>query len=172
VNLRLTSGSAEITRGIGEALGRAATGPLAFLLTGDYGTGKTTFVQGLARGLDIAGPVRSPSYNILKRYSGRLVLVHADLYRTRSAPEVDELGIHEIAAADGILAVEWPGRYLPPLSEMPCIAVSFSFPADMPLSRHSACAGEEVDTRRNLEFQWQDDCPATIKAVLHALAAR
>jgi len=172
VNLRLTSGSAEITRGIGEALGRAATGPLAFLLTGDYGTGKTTFVQGLARGLDIAGPVRSPSYNILKRYSGRLVLVHADLYRTRSAPEVDELGIHEIAAADGILAVEWPGRYLRPLSEMPCIAVSFSFPADMPLSRHSACAGEEVDTRRNLEFQWQDDCPATIKAVLHALAAR
>jgi tRNA threonylcarbamoyladenosine biosynthesis protein TsaE len=195
VNLRLTSGSAEITRTVGEALGRAATGPLAFLLTGDYGTGKTTFVQGLARGLEIVGPVRSPSYNILKRYQGRLVLVHADLYRTRSAPEVEELGLHDIADAAGILAVEWPGRFLPPLAEMPCIAVSFSFPADLPLAGHrfggaavpgrqpsagaesrptgtAARATEEADSRRNLEFQWQDDCPATIKAVLHALAAR
>jgi tRNA A37 threonylcarbamoyladenosine biosynthesis protein TsaE len=121
--------------------------------------------------------VRSPSYNILKRYSGRLVLLHADLYRTRSAPEVDELGIYDIADAHGILAVEWPGRYLPPLSEMPCISVSFSFPADMPLGRQpsagtAARATEEVDTRRNLEFQWQDDCPEILKAVLNALAAR
>jgi tRNA threonylcarbamoyladenosine biosynthesis protein TsaE len=166
MNLRLTSGGPSVTFGVGEALGRVAEGPLALLLVGDYGTGKTTFVKGLAAGLDIEDLVRSPSYNIVKRYSmGRRVLVHADLYRTRTDPDIEELGLLEMASEDGILAVEWPGRYLVPAREMPNLMVVFSFLPD------GQSLGED-DQRRNLEFTWQDDCPAGIVEVLSALAAR
>jgi len=162
---RLVSGGANVTKGIGEAIGRAATGPLAIMLVGDYGTGKTTFVQGLAVGLGIVEPVRSPSYNIMKRYdTGRFPLVHADLYRTRSNPDIEELGILDILTAHGILAIEWPGRYLPPVQEMPNISINFSYPPGGP-------EGESVD-RRNLEINWVDDCPPAIVGVLRALAAR
>jgi tRNA threonylcarbamoyladenosine biosynthesis protein TsaE len=161
---RLVSRSPEITRGIGEAIGRVAEGPLALLLVGDYGTGKTTFVQGLAVGLGITGPVRSPSYNILKRYdSGRLVLVHADLYRTRSAPDIEELGMLDIITARGILAVEWPGRYIPPVQEMPTINMRLSFPAS---------AGTDSTDQRSIEFTWQEDCPSMVREVLRALGRR
>ena len=161
---RLVSGSAKVTRGIGEAIGRVAEGPLAILLVGDYGTGKTTFVQGLAAGLGIIEPVRSPSYNILKRYdTGRCPLVHADLYRTRSNPDIEELGILDILTARGILAVEWPGRYLPPIKEMPNIAINLSYPP----GKLDEAAGE----RRNLEMSWREDCPPGVIGVLRALTA-
>lgn len=166
MNLRLTSGGAQVTRGIGEALGRAAQGPLLLLLTGDYGSGKTTFVQGLAAGLGITEPVRSPSYNILKRYaSGRLVLVHADLYRTRSLADIGELGIFEILPPDGILAIEWPGSYLPPAADMPTLTVGMSMPPAVPGSEDAS-----ADLRR-IEFYWDDRCPGAVQEVLRALAA-
>lgn len=165
MNLRLISGGAQVTRGIGEAVGRVVSGPLALLLIGDYGTGKTTFVQGLAAGLGIAGPVRSPSYNIMKRYSGRLVLVHADLYRTHSVPEIEELGLIEAAGDSGIIAVEWPGRYMPPARAMPTLTVQFSFPPGVP-------SHEAQPRRRNMEFIWTTDCPRAVYEVLRALVAR
>jgi len=165
--VRIVAGSAEITRGIGTALGKVAEGPLAFLLVGDYGTGKTTLVQGIAAGLGVSEVVRSPSYNILKRYdSGRLILVHADLYRTQSDPDIEELGIMDILSAKGILAVEWPGRYLPPAKEMPCVSVNLSYPAGQKVS------GGTLETRRNLEFCCGDGCPERVMEVLSALAAR
>lgn len=166
MNLRLVSSGAKITRGIGAAIGRVAPGPLALLLVGDYGTGKTTLVQGLAEGLDITGPVRSPSYNIMKVYTtGRVLLVHADLYRTKSLPEIEELGLAEVAGPGGIIAVEWPGRYLPPVSWMPSLSINFSFPPGVP-------GLSDEPNRRLLEFVWREDCPAAVLEVLHALAAR
>jgi len=162
---RVVSSSPHVTRGVGEALGRVASGPLALLLVGDYGTGKTTFVQGLAVGLDITDVVRSPSFNILKRYdSGRLPLVHADLYRTQSEPDIEELGILDILQASGILAVEWPGRYLPPAREMPSISIQFSFAAEI------AAPGEDSQLRV-LDISWREDCPARAAEVLNALAS-
>lgn len=163
---RLVSGSPQVTVGIGAALGRVAEGPLALLLSGDYGTGKTTFVQGLAAGLGVSEVVRSPSFTILKRYnSGRVPLVHADLYRTQSDPDIEELGIFDILTVQGILAVEWPGRYLPPAREMPNIAIQFSFPANV----LDAAGGHSQ--HRNLELSWGNDCPLKLMEVLNALAA-
>jgi tRNA threonylcarbamoyladenosine biosynthesis protein TsaE len=164
--MRLISGGAQVTRGIGEALGRSASGPLLLLLVGDYGTGKTTFTQGLAAGLGIEGPVRSPSYNIMKIYSsGRLQLVHADLYRTSSVPEIEELGLYEAAGPNGIMAVEWPGRYLPPARDIPTLSITSSYPAGVP-------GQPEQPNLRNLEFVWSGDCPQPLLEVLRALAAR
>jgi len=163
---RVVSSSPQVTRGVGEALGRVVKGPLALLLVGDYGTGKTTFVQGLAVGLEITDVVRSPSFNILKRYdSGRLPLVHADLYRTQSEPDIEELGILDILQASGILAVEWPGRYLPPAREMPSISIQFSFVAG------AFTAPGEDSLHRVLDISWREDCPVRAAEVLSALAS-
>ena len=61
-------------RALGRALGRAARPGDRFLLEGPFGAGKTTFVQGLAEGLEVPTPISSPSFVIESRHRGRLVL--------------------------------------------------------------------------------------------------
>jgi tRNA threonylcarbamoyladenosine biosynthesis protein TsaE len=97
------------TRKHGERLG-ALLGPGdVVLLSGELGAGKTTFVQGLARGLGFEDSVSSKSFVILGEYRGRTTLYHADLYRLEDPEQVWELGLEEIAR-DGVLVVEWPER--------------------------------------------------------------
>jgi tRNA threonylcarbamoyladenosine biosynthesis protein TsaE len=95
---------------LGSAFGRAAEAGDRFLLEGPFGAGKTTFVQGLAQGLDVETPVGSPSFVIETQHRGRLRLYHIDLYRLeRIEPALlDELEEH--LYGDGVTAVEWPER--------------------------------------------------------------
>ncbi len=80
------------------------------LLEGELGAGKTAFVRGLARALGARDVASSPTFTLLQEYAGaRLTLFHADLYRLSPA-EADDLGLDEVAAGDGVLAVEWPDR--------------------------------------------------------------
>ena len=90
----------------------AAPPGTAITLTGDLGSGKTAFVQGLARGLSVPEEyyVTSPTYNIINEYPGRLTLYHADLYRIADPDELEEIGFSEMAEAGGVMAVEWPDR--------------------------------------------------------------
>ncbi len=142
--LELETGSAEATQRLAERVGQLVAGPLVILLCGDYGCGKTTFVQGLARGLGIDSLVRSPSYNIMKKYEGeRLPLVHADLYRTGSQADIEELGLLE-ETGEGILAVEWPGADLPELLGLPWLRIDFR-------------TGNGDENRRVLMFSWEDE---------------
>ena len=62
------------------------------VLTGELGAGKTTFVRGLAAGLDAEGPVVSPTFTLVREYRGRLPILHVDLYRLDRAQEVIDLG--------------------------------------------------------------------------------
>jgi tRNA threonylcarbamoyladenosine biosynthesis protein TsaE len=102
--------SPEGMRELGKALGRAALAGDRFLLEGPFGAGKTTFVQGLAEGLDIHTPVSSPSFVIENQYRGRLTLYHVDLYRLeRLDPELSE-SLEEHLYADGVTAIEWAER--------------------------------------------------------------
>jgi tRNA threonylcarbamoyladenosine biosynthesis protein TsaE len=97
-------------RALGAALGRVAVAGDRFLLEGPFGAGKTTFVQGLAAGLDVVGSVTSPSFVIENQYHGRLVLYHVDLYRLeRVEPELWE-SLEEHLYGDGVAAVEWAER--------------------------------------------------------------
>lgn len=102
-----------------QAVARALAPRLKFgdvvRLSGALGTGKTAFVRGLAAGLNIdPGAVSSPTFTLVHQYrGGRLVLYHADLYRLNRAASED-LGLEEMGAADGVLAVEWPDRLTHP----------------------------------------------------------
>ena len=106
----LTS-SEEQTSAAGEALARTLHPGDVVLLYGDLGAGKTAFVRGLAGGLGAEpGEVSSPTFTLVQEYAGRATLFHVDLYRLEPR-EVDDLGLEELIAGDGIVAVEWADRW-------------------------------------------------------------
>lgn len=76
------------------------------LLEGDLGAGKTTFTQGLAKGLEVKRHVNSPTFTIIKEYIGRIPLYHMDVYRLEDQDE--DLGFDEYFDGDGVTVVEWP----------------------------------------------------------------
>jgi tRNA threonylcarbamoyladenosine biosynthesis protein TsaE len=100
------------TASAGEALGRELRPGGVVLLYGDLGAGKTAFVRGLARGVG-ANPdeVSSPTFTIVQEYAGdSTTLYHVDLYRLEPA-EIDDLGLEDLVAGDGIVAIEWAERW-------------------------------------------------------------
>lgn len=100
----------EETAALAARLGRALGPGAVVLLYGELGAGKTTFVQGLARGMGLGDEARSPTFVLVHHYTaGPLPLVHADFYRLSGPEEALDLGLHEQAAA-GVLVVEWPER--------------------------------------------------------------
>lgn len=107
----IVSNSAEQTRQLGKCLGEYCSGSLAILLEGDLGSGKTCFVQGIARGLDVppAVPVNSPTYTLMNQYQGRIEVSHFDLYRLGSADELIDLDFDSYLFGAGVAIVEWAG---------------------------------------------------------------
>lgn len=78
------------------------------VLTGEMGSGKTTFSQYFSHALGVTEPVTSPTFNLLHNYAGgRLQLHHADLYRLERTGELDDLGLTELQEAGGVMLVEW-----------------------------------------------------------------
>jgi tRNA threonylcarbamoyladenosine biosynthesis protein TsaE len=109
--LVLDSHSADDTAAIGAAIGRRLRGGDVLGVAGDLGAGKTEFVRGLARGLDIApGVIYSPSFTLVAEHRGRLTLNHIDLFRFATeltAYEEQEIGIDDYLAPSGVTVVEW-----------------------------------------------------------------
>lgn len=105
------SDSPEGTRAIGARIGHLAQAPLVITLSGDLGSGKTCFVQGLARGLGLPADayVTSPSYTLINSYPGRLPLHHVDLYRLPEGAGGD-IGLPELMGEPAVTAIEWSER--------------------------------------------------------------
>ena len=101
--------SPEETEALGEELGRRLRSGDLVLLSGELGAGKTTFVRGVARGAGSAGPVASPTFQLVRVYPGRVQLAHVDLYRIGSTVELRDLGLEELLD-QGAVIVEWGER--------------------------------------------------------------
>ncbi len=93
-------------------MGERAWSGLVVALDGELGAGKTTFAQGVAEALGCAGPITSPTFQLLSVHEdGRLPLYHADLYRLGDESELVELGFDELLGQSGVSVVEWAGRF-------------------------------------------------------------
>ncbi len=107
MRIELDAPTAEDTRAIGSALAALLQPGDAVALTGELGAGKTTLVQGVARGLGFAGAVVSPTFTLVREYPARLRIHHADVYRLERMQEAIELGFEEMTDREGVLLVEW-----------------------------------------------------------------
>ncbi len=114
---RLSDGP-EATFRLGERVSKLLRGGEIVLLWGPLGAGKTLFVQGVCRGLEVDDPeVNSPTFTLVNTYRGRLTVHHLDLYRLTEQDDLQDIGIEALLddadAADAVLLVEWPDPLLP-----------------------------------------------------------
>lgn len=99
---------AEETFALGKRIGAAAHPGMVLSLTGDLGTGKTVFTQGVAAGLGIEEAVNSPTFTIVQIYEGgRLPFYHFDVYRIGDIEVMDEIGYEDCFYGEGVCLVEW-----------------------------------------------------------------
>ncbi|HEY6395665.1 MAG TPA: tRNA (adenosine(37)-N6)-threonylcarbamoyltransferase complex ATPase subunit type 1 TsaE [Candidatus Binataceae bacterium] len=107
VTLVVESRSAHDTKNWGRRLASILEGGELLGLIGELGAGKTCFVKGLARGLNLREEdILSPTFTMIQEYRGRLPLFHIDLYRLDHAG-LDDLGLREYLFTEGVAAVEW-----------------------------------------------------------------
>lgn len=94
----------------GLEFGRGLTAGDVVILNGELGSGKTTFVKGIAKALGIATPITSPTYTISKLYDNKLC--HVDSYRISG----EDIGLEDLQAEGYIICIEWSANiidYLP-----------------------------------------------------------
>lgn len=114
-----TRGPAQ-TRALGKRLGATLAPGDTVALCGDLGSGKTTFVQGVALGLGVAEAVTSPTFVLVREYRGRLPLYHVDLFRLDHIEDLEMVGYDEFVSGRGVTLIEWaqkmrerlPGDYV------------------------------------------------------------
>jgi tRNA threonylcarbamoyladenosine biosynthesis protein TsaE len=107
MRIELRTRTAADTRSAGEAMSGLLRPRDAVILTGELGAGKTTLVQGVARGLDVEAAVVSPTFTLIREYSGRLDVAHVDVYRLDRVQDVVDLGLDELGDGEVVLLVEW-----------------------------------------------------------------
>jgi tRNA threonylcarbamoyladenosine biosynthesis protein TsaE len=103
----LIAESAEETQRYAEILGNLAEPGDVLTLHGDLGAGKTTFTQGLARGLNVNQTVSSPTFTLIHEYEGRIPLYHIDVYRLGEQAVEEDLGYEEYFYGEGVTVIEW-----------------------------------------------------------------
>lgn len=110
--MHIISHCPEDTRRIGGEIGESLTDGLVISLTGELGSGKTTLVQGLARGLEVPENyyITSPTYTLINEYPGRYSLFHVDLYRLEGPAAFEDIGMYDVLNGEGVVAVEWADK--------------------------------------------------------------
>ncbi|MCX7749251.1 MAG: tRNA (adenosine(37)-N6)-threonylcarbamoyltransferase complex ATPase subunit type 1 TsaE [Clostridia bacterium] len=103
----IKTSSYEETVDLGLKFGKTLEKGDVVCLTGDLGTGKTAFTNGLARALGIKEHITSPTFTIVNEYQARLPLYHFDVYRISDPEEMFEIGFDEYMEGDGVTVIEW-----------------------------------------------------------------
>ena len=118
------------TLNLGEKLSHKLNPQSIILLQGPIGAGKTSFVQGIAKGLLISEEITSPTFALSHHYSsGRIPLIHLDLYRlenSSSAKEVFFSEEEEALQSKAILVIEWPELIEPLIKDFWKIEISYA----------------------------------------------
>lgn len=111
--------SEQETRKFAQTLAKDIDGGVV-ALTGDLGAGKTTFVQGFAKGLGIKDKIISPTFVLIRQHkipNTPGTLFHADLYRLEDNPNIKELGLEGLwSDPNNLVLIEWAekiDKYLP-----------------------------------------------------------
>ncbi|MBH9990502.1 tRNA (adenosine(37)-N6)-threonylcarbamoyltransferase complex ATPase subunit type 1 TsaE [Bombilactobacillus mellifer] len=105
--MKFISSEVAVTLNAAEKLGTLLQPYDVILLNGDLGAGKTTFTQGLARGLAIKRPIKSPTFTLIREYqTGRLPLYHMDMYRLENAA-ANDLDLSDYFAQPAVIVIEW-----------------------------------------------------------------
>lgn len=133
--IEIETENADRTREVGQALASLLQPRDTVVLTGDLGAGKTTLVQGIGRGLGVEDHVASPTFTLVREYSGRLDVAHVDVYRLERVQDVVDLALDELGGPERVLLVEWGD------------AVSDLLPEDR-LRVELTTAGMDADARR------------------------
>lgn len=105
--------SAEETKELAKNLSKTLKAPRLLALYGNLGSGKTTFVQGLAAGLGIKKRVLSPTFVFIREYQldNSAIFYHVDLYRLDSAKDLETIGLSDILEnKNAIITIEWPEK--------------------------------------------------------------
>ncbi len=120
----------EETLNLGEKLSRKLNPKSIVLLQGPIGAGKTSFVQGIAKGLSISDDITSPTFALSHHYkSGKIPLIHLDLYRLKNISSAKEVFFSEEEEAiqnKAILVIEWPELIEPFLENFWKIEISYA----------------------------------------------
>jgi tRNA threonylcarbamoyladenosine biosynthesis protein TsaE len=109
VSWSVFTGSPRQTMSWGARLGKLLEGSEIIALIGELGAGKTCFVRGVTRGLEVGKDawIRSPSFTLINEYHGRLPVYHIDLYRIETRAQVEGLNLREYLYSDGVSLIEW-----------------------------------------------------------------
>jgi tRNA threonylcarbamoyladenosine biosynthesis protein TsaE len=98
----------EQTQKLAEQLAKNLYPGAVLALNGELGSGKTTFVRFLARACGLTANVRSPTFNLLNIYPGKMPFYHFDFYRLNNAADLENIGGTEfIPSPDGVTLIEW-----------------------------------------------------------------
>jgi tRNA threonylcarbamoyladenosine biosynthesis protein TsaE len=114
---RETTSAEETEAAGGELAARLKPGDVV-LVTGELGSGKTTFVRGAARALGVHGPVTSPTFTIGHVLPGEPEVAHLDLYRIGSLATEDPAMLDDYLTPDRVAFVEWPQAAEPGLRQV------------------------------------------------------
>ena len=103
---KFITGSPEETEQLAERLAATLEGTEVIAMFGGLGAGKTAFTRGLARGLESADDVSSPTFALVHEYSGKYPVYHFDMYRITSWDDLYTTGFFDYMD-NGVMIIEW-----------------------------------------------------------------
>lgn len=124
-----TTTSAGETVLLGERIGKSLKPNDVLALSGELGAGKTTLIQGIAKGLDVENWVTSPTFTLINEFKGRINLYHVDLYRINDIDEAEDIAIEEYFTKGGVTVIEWAEK-IEPILPKDVIKINMSIVSD------------------------------------------
>lgn len=131
--VKIVTRSSNETKKLGQQIGCGLSGGEIFFLTGQLGAGKTCFVKGIAKGLDVRETITSPTFtliqklNIKRKKSQVKYLIHIDLYRLKKHDEIIQLGLEEFFTPQHIVCIEWAEKLKGIFPDIQATSVEFTY---------------------------------------------